>query len=101
MDFTLLFNPKTIAVLGVSLTNDRHPANVIYNKILLRYPVKVYPVNPKASEILGLPAFRSVTEIPDPVALAVVVTRHHLHEAAAAVAADIHEGSGAGQAGQK
>ncbi len=44
MYFTPLFHPKTIAVLGVSLTNDRHPANVIYNKIHLRYPVKVYPI---------------------------------------------------------
>ena len=50
MDFTPLFHPKTIAVLGVSLTNDRHPANVIYNKIHLRYPVKVYPVNPRGGQ---------------------------------------------------
>ena len=47
MNFTPLFKPTTIAVAGVSLSNDRHPANVIYNKIHLRYPVKVYPVNPR------------------------------------------------------
>jgi len=46
LKFEKLFNPKTIAVIGISLSNDRHPANVIYNKIHLRYPVQVYAVNP-------------------------------------------------------
>jgi acetyltransferase len=32
LDFRKLFEAKTMAVIGVSLTNDRHPANVIYNK---------------------------------------------------------------------
>jgi len=46
MDLKKLFEPRTMAVIGVSLTNDRHPANVVFNKNLLRYPVGVYPVNP-------------------------------------------------------
>jgi hypothetical protein len=42
-----------MAVIGVSLTNDRHPANIIYNKIHLRYPVKVFPVNPRGGSLSG------------------------------------------------
>jgi hypothetical protein len=38
MNFHALFEPQSLAVIGVSLTNDRHPANVIYNKNRLRYP---------------------------------------------------------------
>ena len=30
MDLGRLFRPKTMAVVGVSQANDRHPANVIY-----------------------------------------------------------------------
>ena len=32
MDLENIFKPDTMAVIGVSLTNESHPANVIYNK---------------------------------------------------------------------
>ena len=75
MDFTPLFHPKTIAVLGVSLTNDRHPANVIYNKIHLRYPVKVYPVNPRGGEFQRDRVYADIADIPARIDLAVVAAR--------------------------
>jgi acetyltransferase len=78
LNFTPLFKPKSAAVLGVSLSNDRHPANVIYNKIHLRYPVKVYPVNPKGAFFKRDRVYRSVTEIPGPVDLAVIAVRADL-----------------------
>jgi acyl-CoA synthetase (NDP forming) len=75
VNFTPLFKPKTIAVAGVSLSNERHPANVIYNKIHLRYPVKVYPVNPKGGAFKRDRIYRSMDEIPGPVDLAVIAVR--------------------------
>jgi acetyltransferase len=75
LDFTPLFHPKTIAVLGVSLTNDRHPANVIYNKIHLRYPVKVYPVNPRGGQFQRDRVYPDITDIPARIDLAVVAAR--------------------------
>ncbi len=75
MDFTPLFHPKTIAVLVVSLTNDRHPANVIYNKIHLRYPVKVYPVNPRGGEFQRDRVYADIADIPARIDLAVVAAR--------------------------
>ncbi|RTZ98137.1 MAG: CoA-binding protein [Deltaproteobacteria bacterium] len=75
MDLTPLFHPKTIAVIGVSLSNDRHPANVIYDKINLRYPVKVFPVNPKGGQIHRHPVFKDITDVPGPVDLAVIAAR--------------------------
>ena len=75
MNFNSLFHPKTIAVIGVSLTNDRHPANVIYNKIHLRYPVKVYPVNPRGGILKRDRVYRDIAEIPVPIDLAVVAAR--------------------------
>jgi len=38
MDLKPLFEPRTMAVFGVSASNYRHPANEIFNKNLLRYP---------------------------------------------------------------
>ena len=45
MDFLPLFNPETMAVIGMSMHNDQHPANVVLNKNRLRFPARVYPVN--------------------------------------------------------
>ena len=70
-----LFSPETIAVIGVSRTNDRHPANVIYSKLRLRYPVKVFPVNPKGGEYQRETIYTEVTEISDKVDLAVIAAR--------------------------
>ena len=75
MDFTRLFEPKTMAVIGVSLTNDRHPANVVYYKNHLRYPVNVYPVNPQGGDIQGEKVYPHLREIPEKVDLAVIAVR--------------------------
>ena len=75
MDLKPLFSPETIAVIGVSRNNDRHPANVIYSKLSLRYSVKVYPVNPKGGEIHRETIYPDVTEIPDEIDLAVIAAR--------------------------
>ncbi|HRS54827.1 MAG: CoA-binding protein [Desulfomonilia bacterium] len=75
MDFQRLLYPKTLAVIGVSKHNDMHPANVIYYKNLLRYPVTTYAVNPKAGLLKGQHAYRNVKEIPEKIDLAVIVSR--------------------------
>jgi len=78
VNFKPLFEPKTVAVIGVSLSNHRHPANVIYNKALHRYPATVYPVNPRGGVLQGNPVFADIGEIPDRVDLAVVAVRAEL-----------------------
>ncbi|MFO8088533.1 MAG: CoA-binding protein [Desulfatiglandaceae bacterium] len=75
MDFNRVFEPATMAVAGVSLVNDRHPANVIYHKNRLRYPVKVYPINPRGGVLQGERVFKNITEIQEPVDLAVIAVR--------------------------
>ncbi|MBW2064857.1 MAG: CoA-binding protein [Deltaproteobacteria bacterium] len=73
--FRVLFEPRTLAVIGISLINDRHPANVIFNKNHLRYPVKVFGVNEKGGRYQGEKIYRSVLDIPEKVDLAVIVVR--------------------------
>lgn len=75
MNLAPLFEPRNMAVIGVSLGNDRHPANVIYNKNRLRYPLQVYPVNPHGGKLHGETIFRNVEEIPEEIDLAVVAVR--------------------------
>jgi len=75
MDFRYLFQPKTMAVIGVSLKNDEHPANVIFKKNLLRYPVKVFAVNPKGGTLQGETVYRSIADVPEGIDLAVIAAR--------------------------
>ncbi|MGD9245028.1 MAG: CoA-binding protein, partial [Desulfobacterales bacterium] len=74
-DFRPLFYPRTVAVIGVSLDRHRHPANVIFNKIHLRYPVDVFPVNPRGGELFGQKVYTGIREIPGAVDLAIIVVR--------------------------
>jgi len=70
LDF--FFNPRSVAVVGASRT----PGKVGYE--LLRnlkefYKGIIYPVNPKAKEILGLKVYPNLKSIPDEVDVAVIV----------------------------
>ena len=78
MDFSPLFRPDSLAVIGLSTRNDQHPANVIFNKNRLRYPVRVYPVNPSGGSYQGETVYRNIREVPEPVDLAVVAVRADL-----------------------
>jgi acyl-CoA synthetase (NDP forming) len=75
MDLKPLFEPKTMAVFGVSASNYRHPANEIFNKNMLRYPVSVYGVNPRGGTINSQLIHRSISEVPEQIDLAVVAVR--------------------------
>jgi len=69
----VLFSPKSIAVIGASTNPSKLGHVVLKNIITSGYPGKIYPVNPKADEILGYKVYKSISEIPDPVDLAVIV----------------------------
>ncbi|MFH2092255.1 MAG: CoA-binding protein [Pseudomonadota bacterium] len=75
MDLNYLFKPSTMAVIGVSTAHDNHPANVIYNKNHLRYPVKTFPVNPKGGILNRELVYPSVGHIEEDVDLAVIAVR--------------------------
>ena len=78
MDLKPLFEPKTMAVIGISSSNDRHPANVIFAKNHLRYPVEVYAVNPKGGKLHNETIYPNVADIPKKIDLAVIATRAEL-----------------------
>jgi len=67
------FNAKGVAVLGASTNPKKLSYGIVENLLINGYQGKVYPVNPNAEEILGQKAYPSVSDVPDPVELAVVV----------------------------
>jgi acetate---CoA ligase (ADP-forming) len=75
LNLDTFFNPESVAVIGASTNPEKLGYAVVKNLLDGGYihRGKVYPINPSASEILGLQAFPSVLEIPTPVDLAVIV----------------------------
>ncbi|MCK9230554.1 MAG: CoA-binding protein [Syntrophales bacterium] len=66
------FNPRSVAVIGAT----RKPGFGSGIPRLLKrlgYTDHLYLVNPREHEIEGLPVYRRVTDIPDPVDLAIVI----------------------------
>lgn len=64
-------NPKSVAVIGAS-EDRRKGGYALVSNLKERFPERLYPVNPSASEICGLPVFKSVKDLPEPVDLAVL-----------------------------
>lgn|GEM_PF-156991 len=75
-DLRYLFNPASIAVVGVS-QNPSKIGSIIYqrlvkNKSLGILKAEVYPVNPKISSLNGVKVYPSISEIKDNIDLVVI-----------------------------
>ncbi|MBN1375850.1 MAG: CoA-binding protein [Dehalococcoidia bacterium] len=76
--FSKAFHPASIAVVGVSDTKTRRMRGpyggftTLCNLLDLGFEGRIYPINPKASEILGLKAYPSVSALPEPIDLVIV-----------------------------
>ena len=69
--FEAIFNPQSIAVVGAS-SGRKIGRLILHNLQVAGYRGKIFPVNPTQREILGLKAYPSVREIPDPVDYAII-----------------------------
>jgi acetyltransferase len=72
IDFDALLRPKSIAVVGAS---ERPEAwgNWMTRKLSEGdFPWTLYPINPRATTILGIPAYPKVSAIPGPVDLVII-----------------------------
>ena len=69
------FNPKSVAVVGASTSPEKLGYAVLDNLVNGGYAEvgKIYPINPKADEILGQKAYPSVLDVPETIDLAVIV----------------------------
>jgi len=68
-----LFRPASVAVVGATSLPGTVPYDLFHNLRRDGFPGPVYPVSPRGGAIDGVPAFKYVIDIPDPVDLAVIV----------------------------
>jgi acetyltransferase len=76
-----LLKPRSVAIIGASPRAGAIGREVLHNIVDADFNGIVHPVNPKAPFIHSMKAYRSVSEIPDPIDLAfVIVPRDHVLE---------------------
>ncbi len=68
-----LLTPKSVAVIGASTTPGKIGHTILKNLKESEYQGNVFPVNPKAVEILGYRCYSSILKIDDPIDAAIIV----------------------------
>jgi len=72
INFKKLFEPRSIAVVGVSSDVTKGASIFLNSLITLGFPGAIYPVNNKLNEVMGLETYPSVSSIPYPVDYAII-----------------------------
>ncbi len=75
-----VFYPKSVAIVGASRDEHSIGGRLMRNILSARFSGTVYPVNPNAASVSSVKAYPTVSAVPDPVDLAIVVVpaRHVL-----------------------
>src|SRR5687767_2964932 len=77
-DLSRFLNPRGVAVVGVSNDSSRIGGQGLRLLTDFGYRGKIYPVNPKYTEVKGLPCYPDLASVPQPcdVALIALASRH-------------------------
>ncbi|MBO8182553.1 MAG: CoA-binding protein [Archaeoglobus sp.] len=71
-EFEPLFNPKSVALIGVSSNSKKMGYHVLQSFLKSGFRGSVYPVNPRYERLFGIKTYPSLDSIPDKVDLVVV-----------------------------
>jgi acyl-CoA synthetase (NDP forming) len=76
-DLTPLFLPKSVAHVGAS--PKLAPGRFNFSRFLqlMKYPGKIYPVNPKYREVLDMPCYPDLASVPDDIDVAILAVPAH------------------------
>ncbi len=66
------FEPKSVAVIGASSTIGKIGNVIFQNFVMGHFKGKVYPINPRLDEIIGIKCYASVKDIPEEIDLAII-----------------------------
>lgn len=72
---SLLFNPRSIAVVGASPRLDQIGGRPVRFLLEKGYGGRIFPVHPRCEEIAGLPCYATVEELPETPDVALVLVR--------------------------
>ncbi len=69
-----IFAPRNVAVIGATEKEDSVGRTLLWNLISNPFGGTVFPVNPKRNNVMGIRSYPTVSDVPDQVDLAVIVT---------------------------
>ncbi len=67
------FYPESIAVLGASGVPGKLGYNVLRNLLFHDFRGKLYPINAKGGDVQGVKAYPTISDVADPIDLAIVI----------------------------
>lgn len=78
LDLRALLAPRSIAIVGASSNEGGYSSRSLTNLLRTGYSGSIYPVNPRHTELAGLPCYPSVGHIGQPVDAAILLVRGDL-----------------------
>ena len=78
LDLDALLAPRSIAIVGASSNPDGYSSRSLTNLLRTGYSGRIYPVNPRHTELAGLPCHPSVGHIGESVDAAILLVRDEL-----------------------
>ncbi len=77
-----MLHPQSVAIVGASGDEQKWGGRLLRYMLLHRHVGPLYPINARATELMGLPAYPSLRDCPGPVDLAILlVPRDHVRAA--------------------
>lgn len=74
MGLDRLMHPRSVAIIGASKSETKRGFQSIQTLLSDKFEGAIYPVNPKETHILGLPCYKSILDIDNPVDIALIAT---------------------------
>jgi acyl-CoA synthetase (NDP forming) len=71
-DLSAIFSPRSVAVIGASTNPSKIGYHILQNLITTGFQGRIYPINPREVEILGIKSYGHIKEISDGIDLIVV-----------------------------
>ncbi len=71
-EFEPIFYPKSVAVIGASANEFKFSGRYLKTLLDFGFKGKVYPVNPRETEVAGLKAYPTVLDIPESIDFAMI-----------------------------
>lgn len=78
MQLKKFMEPESVALVGVSRDAGEGSFNVLRHILSYGYQGRLYPINPNATDILGVKTYSSIADVRDNIDLAVITTPREL-----------------------
>jgi acetyltransferase len=70
----VFFRPRSVAVLGATEKVGHVGQAIFWNLLSTPFGGTIYPVNPRRTSVMGVRSYPSITDVPEEIDLAVIVT---------------------------